>query len=295
LSTSLLRGAARCLECEGALAWDRELACVRCGETYPTDGGVPILLPKHGVDTEQAAYFDEADHEFELSRPHGTPVWYQWTLAEKFRRISDSCDFRDRTALVVCGGSGMDAEFLVRAGASVVTSDISRRAALRAIARAQRFGFELESIVASVTNLPFADESFDIVYVHDGLHHIERPLLGLREMARVARRAICVNEPAAAAVTRAAVTIGAAREIEEAGNAVARLDVAATCAFLHQHGFFVARRERYGMYYKHSPGLPSRLLSVPILFALGRILMRAGNTLVGGLGNKLAIVAVRAP
>jgi ubiquinone/menaquinone biosynthesis C-methylase UbiE len=41
---------------------------------------------------------------------------------------------------------------------------------------------------ADVEELPFADESFDSVIVHAGLHHCRSPHRGLLEMYRVARK-----------------------------------------------------------------------------------------------------------
>jgi hypothetical protein len=47
------------------------------------------------------------------------------------------------------------------------------------------------------------------------------------------------------------------------------------------------------MYYKHTPGWVSRLLSAPILFSLAKALYLAGNQVLGPSGNKVAIRARR--
>ena len=177
---------------------------------------------EHEVSTQrQREYFDrENDAAFEITRPHGTPRLHQWLLADKFRRsVTELRPMVDGALVVsVCGGSGMDAEFLARAGATVVVADISLGAARRTTERARRFGLPIVPVVADATRLPLADRSVDIAYVHDGLHHLDRPFAGLAEMARVARRAVSVTEPARAAVTAAAVRVGLALEQEEAGN-----------------------------------------------------------------------------
>jgi SAM-dependent methyltransferase len=59
------------------------------------------------------------------------------------------------------------------------------------------------------------DESFDLVVVQDGLHHLPRPVLGLNEMVRVARRAVVVLEPHTGLVARLLGT-----EWERHGDAV---------------------------------------------------------------------------
>jgi SAM-dependent methyltransferase len=259
-----------------------------------------VLVPKAVEGTElkrkQAEYFDrELDREYEITRPHATPPLYRWLLEEKFRRSIAGVEstLRDATALAVCAGSGMDAEFLARMGADVIAADISLGAARRTAERARRYGLPVTPIVADVERLPFADASIDVVYVHDGLHHLERPDLGLAEMARVAGRAVCVSEPARATITRIAVRLGLALEHEESGNRVARLTLDGISDVLSAQGFRPARAERYAMYYRHEPGPAMRLLSMPALLPLAKGGFRFANCIAGRFGNKLAVQAVR--
>jgi ubiquinone/menaquinone biosynthesis C-methylase UbiE len=193
----------------------------------------------------------------------------------------------------VCGGSGMDAEFLAAEGARVLLADISTGAAKRARERAERFDLPIFPLVADAVHLPLADRSVDVAYVHDGLHHLERPLAGVAEMCRVARQAISITEPARAVVTAAAVKAGLALEVEEAGNRVERLTLAEIAQELQRHGFQVLRGERYAMYYRHRPGRAVRWLSTPAAFDLTKTGFKALNLLAGRFGNKLAIQAVR--
>ncbi len=298
----------RCPVCSGSLEDGSNLECTDCGRSFPLVDGVPSLLPDGGEvagegpdahKLRQADFFDEeASPEWEIRRPHGTPALHGFLLEEKFRRgtrwIAD--EISGRSALIVCGGSGMDAEFLARAGARpVVSSDLSLGAAARAAVRARRFGVELLPVIADVEHLPFADRSFDLVFVHDGLHHLEDPATGIREMSRVARRAVSVNEPARAGATRAAVQVGLSVEHEEAGNRVARLTIGEVAELLRGAGFEIAGAERYAMLYRHEPGMPTRLLSRTCLSRLGREGWRAGNALIGRFGNKLTVQAVRRP
>jgi len=264
---------------------------------HPVEDGIPMLV-RGGSDhaLRQAGYFDEEeDAEFEISRPHGTTQLYRRLIEEKFSRSIRG--IRDlvpgSTALAVCGGSGMDAELLARAGASVVSADISLGAARRARERARRFEVEITPVVADAEDLPFADRSFDLVYVHDGLHHLEHPEAGLAEMTRVAQTAVSITEPARAAVTALAVRLGLALEREEAGNPVARLDLDEVTTALRGHGFRVVEAHRYGMYYRHHPGSVSHLLSRRRLFPLATGALTALNDAGGGIGNKLTVQAVR--
>lgn len=46
------------------------------------------------------------------------------------------------------------------------------------------------------------DETFDLVVVQDGLHHLKRPFLGYTEMLRIAKKAVIVIEPHTGVVAR---------------------------------------------------------------------------------------------
>ena len=214
--------------------------------------------------------------------------------SDERRRRSDR-DLTEPRSLTVCGGSGMDAEFLAREGARVVASDLSLGAARRTRERARRYGLDITPIVADVERLPFADGTFDLVLVHDGLHHLERPELGLAEMARVARQWVSVTEPARATITAIAVRAGLALDREEAGNAVARLSTSEVVDILRSAGFRPLVAKRYAMYYKHEPGTASRALSRRPIFPLVRASWQVANKLIGWAGNKMVVVAERSP
>jgi glycosyltransferase involved in cell wall biosynthesis/SAM-dependent methyltransferase len=250
----------------------------------------------HTQKDAQARHFDRPGEEtFEIDRPHGTPRLYRFLLGEKFRRSVGPIrrHLADASALTVCGGSGMDAEFLARTGAAVTTSDLSLGAATRAKARSDRYGVEIRSIVADVEHLPYADRSVDLVAVHDGLHHLTDPFVGLAEMARVARRWVVVSEPARSSITRLAIRLGLALETEEAGNRVVRMAPSEVAAFLEARGFLILRAERYAMYYPHHPGVVFRLLSRRFVFPILHVGWRLANALVGRWGNKMVVVAAR--
>jgi SAM-dependent methyltransferase len=148
-------------------------------------------------------------------------------------------------------------------------------------------------VVADAEALPLADASVDLAYVHDGLHHLEAPLEGLEELSRVARHAVSVNEPARAAATRLAIHIRLSVETEEAGNRVERIDPAAMVTALERNGFSVVRCERYAMVYRHEPGRAAQLFSRRPLRPFVRLAVDGFNALLGGIGNKLTVQAVR--
>lgn len=301
-----LRDRLVCPECRGAFRWhDSHCVCAE-GHRFPVVEGIPIFLrgtessgEQAGGDAHkarQAGFFDGGDGapQFEETRPAGTPNLYKWMLERKFSRAIDRIEhlIPGATAVVVCGGSGMDAEFLARAGAKVITTDISFGAARRASIRARRLSLPILSVVADAEHLPLDDDSVDIAYVHDGLHHLVDPELAVCEMSRVASCAVSITEPAVAAVTALAVRAGFALDREEAGNRVMRIRVPQISASLSRAGFRILKARRYGMFYRHTPGRPTRIFSKPGLFAITRLVwFSAAVPPLSRFGNKLTIQA----
>jgi demethylmenaquinone methyltransferase/2-methoxy-6-polyprenyl-1,4-benzoquinol methylase len=290
-----------CPACRRDLDWQpQEVRCTGCSAAYEIVDGIPVLRPAEIDDPGsqkdvQATFFDEADPEFEVTRPHGEPWLYRWLLAEKFRRSLEALPLPGEalTAVTICGGSGMDAEFLARVGASVISTDISLGAAQRTRERARRYKFDVLPVVADAESLPLRDRSVDLLYVHDGLHHLESPKAGLHEMLRTSRLAISINEPARAGATMLAARVGLSEHFEEAGNFIARLDQTTLAADVSAAGYEIVRSERYAMVYRHEPGRAARILSRPGLRNLTATALLAFNTIAGGIGNKLTLQALR--
>jgi ubiquinone/menaquinone biosynthesis C-methylase UbiE/uncharacterized protein YbaR (Trm112 family) len=286
----------------------RAARCTQCQSTYQVRDGIPILLPPgfdedavhdeithtHAHKRQQAQHFDAAlAEEFEITRPHGAPAAYRALLEEKFgRSIAGLPELRGATVIAACCGSGMDAEMLARRGARVIALDVSEGCVRRARARAGRYGVEYLAVVGDVERLPLRDRAVDIAYVHDGLHHLDDPARGLRELARVARVAVSVTEPADALGTAVAVRLGIALAREAAGNRVARLRAGEAAAVLARAGFD-ARAQRYLMYYGHEPGAAMQFLSKPAVYPLYRAGRRAADAAIGRWGNKLQVTALR--
>jgi SAM-dependent methyltransferase len=67
-----------------------------------------------------------------------------------------------------------------------------------------------------VENLAFPDESFDVVVVHSGLHHLRCPQKGLTEMYRVSSRGILGFEPNRSPFTMLGARLGFGQRYETA-------------------------------------------------------------------------------
>jgi SAM-dependent methyltransferase len=289
-----------CPACHGELRFGAAAAaCGSCGNGYRGDGGIPRLFASDPGDhaRSQAAAHDRAPSpEHEIERPRGAPALFGWLALERFRRSVAGVEelLPGATAAVVCAGSGVDAELLARSGARPVAVDVSAGAIGRAAERFRRRGIDGAAVVALAERLPLRDGAVDIAYVHDGLHHLEDPLAGLREMARVARVAVVVSEPTESPVTRLAVRAGVASDVEEGGNRVARLDPAAAARELRAAGFRDVHATRYAMHYDPDVGRLARALSRPRLAPAARAAVRALSAAGRPVGNKLVLQALRA-
>jgi len=90
------------------------------------------------------------------------------------------------TALDVGCGTGFSS-YYIPSSIQTVGNDFSRR------------NLELnplkDKFQASGYSLPFASDSFDLVYCWDFLHHLEEPEKAVKEMARVAKKYLVLFEP----------------------------------------------------------------------------------------------------
>lgn len=84
------------------------------------------------------------------------------------------------TALDVASGGGHVARRLREAGCLVTTCDAAA-------------GMEPD-VIAPAERLPFAGASFDVVACRLGIHHFDDPAGALREMARVSRRLVVIED-----------------------------------------------------------------------------------------------------
>ncbi len=225
---------------------------------------------------EQAGHFDHiGTPEFEIHRPHGDSRLYRFLMSYKFRRAVDLLPWPlvGRRALTVCCGSGMDAEFLERAGAAVVALDISHGALLRARERARIYGLHYRVVLGDAA-----------------------PERAISEMARVAREGVVITEPADAAVTKLAIALRLIPAREEAGNLVVRFEAGWLRGLFARLGFPRLASARYLVKYGHPPAGWWRLLDGDLPFALVRAgFLLLGVRLLGRFGNKLSVAAARAP
>ncbi len=253
--------------------------------------------PKAARRAAQLTYYsDGIDAEYEITRPRPDPRPVRALITTKVRDALALLGepLAGRQALVVCCGSGMDAELLERAGLRVVGLDLSLAALQRARERGRRFGLAFGLVGGDAARLPFPDNAFDLVFVHDGLHHLPDAYAGVREMLRVAAHAVVIAEPANAPLTRLAVRMGLASEYEEAGNYVYRLSPARLVETFRAGGATRWRFRQDLVYYQPWTYRFYRRLEGGIGFRLFRGGFRLANRLLGRWGNSLKAVAWKA-
>ena len=242
----------------------------------------------------QVEFYASLDAEEEIERPRNYPRPVRFLLEEKLRRALVLLEpIASTDALCVCGGSGMDAEWLARLGIRPTILDLSPQALTRARIRAARHGFEVTLVRGDAARLPFSDRSFGMALVHDGLHHLHDPYRALDEIARVAHHELVVMEPAHATLTRLAVALGLAAEVEPAGNVVRRLSAACCRARIQARGWRHVRSARDLVYYQPWTFGSYRLANRTPIFAAFVLIYRLLNLAVGRWGNSLKVVARR--
>lgn len=258
----------------------------------------PAFLPSDIQKSKQAHYFDEeVDREFEIERPCGSGRLYQWTIQKKFSMASKLLSFplNGCSVLEICCGSGMGAEIYSKMGGRVTGLDLSSNAIERARERARRHGFEADFIVGDAELVNFPDRSFDVVTVHDGLHHLPNPYLAIAEMARIAKKAIIVIEPAFSWLTQQAVAVGLAEDFEDAGNFVYRFREDEIFTIANTAGFSRLKYSQYFLYYKQEPfKWAARYVDKTFLFHMFPMFFGLATAMAPRLGNKMCVVCERA-
>jgi ubiquinone/menaquinone biosynthesis C-methylase UbiE len=93
----------------------------------------------------------------------------------------------DKDVLEAGCGMATDGVRFVRAGARYVGVDFSRTALGLAARRLERETGTAELVQASITDLPFTDASFDLVYSNGVIHHLPETAAAVAEFLRVLR------------------------------------------------------------------------------------------------------------
>ena len=141
------------------------------------------------------------DWEKTLSYAPGSREWFQeidrrFLSASYFARGKDGRPFgrylpyefvAGREVLEIGCGMGTHASLLAGAGARLTAIDLTQRAIETTRRRFEMFGLTASIQRADAEKLPFADQSFDLVWSWGVIHHSSRMEACLSEIARVLR------------------------------------------------------------------------------------------------------------
>jgi ubiquinone/menaquinone biosynthesis C-methylase UbiE len=121
----------------------------------------------------------------------GTPAFYRTLDEHRYQvhpQLASAVEFeksKGKRILEIGCGCGSEAERFARAGASYTAVDLTNAAVNITQRRFQLAGLKGNFTQGDAENLPFADDSFDIVYSHGVLHHTPDTPRTIREVHRV--------------------------------------------------------------------------------------------------------------
>ncbi|EKD42974.1 MAG: methyltransferase [uncultured bacterium] len=172
----------KCVDCGGGMITGQlAYVCSACGRQYVDDHEVFLALPAQMDDlsASEAHYHDEFDenaqdvHQLNAVRN----IFYHRYLWNKLNTQSDNS-----LILEIGAGSGFDAYHL-KNNLRLVLSDISPETLKRT--HSQFVDKNYQYFAADGLKLPFADQTFDALYIVATFHHFADPSAALQEFQRV--------------------------------------------------------------------------------------------------------------
>jgi SAM-dependent methyltransferase len=141
---------------------------------------------------EVRAYWDEHIHDLDVStQPPGSRGFfddldqYHFEKLHHLVRLVDFDGYRGRSVLDVGCGAGVDLARFAKGGADVTGVDVAQSAIGLAQANFAQQGLHGRFEVANGEQLPFADNSFDLVYAHGVVQYTAQPQRLVDECRRV--------------------------------------------------------------------------------------------------------------
>lgn len=166
----------RCPECENALARQPGEYRCSCGRAYPVRDGVACFVdPRNYAESFGFQWRRYARTQLDEGEVRESELHFRRTTG--FRPE----DLSGKLVLDVGCGMGRFAEVATRWGARVIGVDLSAAAQVAAQNLSER---DFVALQADVFHLPFAPESFDLIYSIGVLHHTPDCELALRTLPR---------------------------------------------------------------------------------------------------------------
>lgn len=165
-----------------------ELVCEVTGDRFPIVNGIPRLVPD--VDSGQKQTMDGFSYKWEKTPDFGKTLAHKSVFLKAYQEWFgvDSCDdfapyFEGKTVLNAGCGCGRNEHFWGQFPSRIVDLDISRAidVARRNWSSDPRFSF----VQADVLKIPFANDTFDVVWSEGVLHHTPSTYNALGSCVRV--------------------------------------------------------------------------------------------------------------
>jgi ubiquinone/menaquinone biosynthesis C-methylase UbiE len=151
-----------------------------------------VSSPGSPTAADVRAYWNQHIHDLEISRePAGTPGFfadldqYHFEKLHHLLRLVDFDGYRGKHVLEVGCGAAVDLARFAKGGAICTGVDLAGSAIELARANFQQQGLSADFRVANAEALPFADESFDLVYAHGVVQYTADPPRLVNEVHRV--------------------------------------------------------------------------------------------------------------
>jgi ubiquinone/menaquinone biosynthesis C-methylase UbiE len=130
------------------------------------------------------------------------------TLVRVLKRALSDAGVKKNDSILVIGGGNIDIVLLETVG---FTNYALSNMTSSALARTDR---EDKGVLLNAESLQLEDNSFDVVFAHDVLHHCYTPHKALKEMMRVSRRCVIFFDPNDSAFIRALVRLNLSFQYE---------------------------------------------------------------------------------
>lgn len=107
---------------------------------------------------------------------------------ELLNNLQAVTEVRGEKILEIGAGMGGDSIYLAKQGAKVTALDFTKEALLAIKKNATSEGVRVDTVQADARNLPFSEETFNIIFHQGFLEHFPKPKEILREQARVLKK-----------------------------------------------------------------------------------------------------------
>jgi SAM-dependent methyltransferase len=148
---------------------------------FPTEQSIRDFWNTHPCGNNQVESL-KADYEAFFERYDA----FRYSSEGHILRRLDAIDFKGKSVLEIGLGEGADSEQIIRRGARWTGLDLTPESIERVSTRLKLKGLPYDRIeCGSALAIPFADNTFDMVFSHGVLHHIPEVKRAQQEIARV--------------------------------------------------------------------------------------------------------------